>query len=110
MSDLRKRSSGGVRGVRSREEGGGRQEPRSTPVAFLFAILAIVACCGVPVLIVAAGGLASLSVVAGRYELLFAGAAVLVITVVAIGIASRIRGRGRSPQRKPGGEDDDCCK
>ena len=51
-------------------------------MAWAFALVAMVACCGVPILIVAAGGLASISVVAGRYWLLFAGAAVEPQTVI----------------------------
>ncbi len=112
MPDLRKRGGDGERGLGSNEDGGGITESRSTPVAWAFALVAMVACCGVPILIVAAGGLASISVVAGRYWLLFAGAAALVVTVAAVGIALRVssRGRSRNPQKKNGEREDDCCK
>ena len=112
MSDLRKRSGDGVRGLHNHDEGGGIPESRSTPVAWVFALVAMVACCGLPILIVAAGGLASISVVAGRYWLLFAGAAALVVAVAAVGIALRVSSRGRSgnQQNRNSEREDDYCQ
>ncbi|MDG7011832.1 MAG: hypothetical protein JRN17_01930 [Nitrososphaerota archaeon] len=57
---------------------------RSTPGARAFALVAIAACCGLPILVAVAGGLASISVVAGRYWPLFAGAAAVVALAAAV--------------------------
>ncbi len=66
-------------------------------------MLAIVVCCGLPFLPIAAGGLASLSVITGRYALLFANAAVVVVLLAVVGIAIRNRSRNRSRQAKTNG-------
>ena len=112
MSDLREGSRGVPRGLHNHEDGEGIPESRSTPVAWGFALVAMVACCGLPILIIAAGGLAGGTVVAGRYWLLFAGAAALVVTVAVVGIALRVRSRGRSrsPQEKNGECVDGCSE
>jgi membrane protein implicated in regulation of membrane protease activity len=111
MSGLRNQSSVGVPGFHTREEAGGFPVSRSTPGAWAFALVAIAACCGLPILVAVASGLASISVVAGRYWLLFAAAAALVALVAAVGIARRVRRTGRGTTSKMDREnEDDCCK
>ena len=61
----------------------------------------MVACCGLPFMIIAASGLASLSVISGRYSLLFTSAAIVVVLLVVIGVLARTRSRNRTRARQP---------
>ena len=110
MSGLRK-SGVGMPGFHPREGEGGSPVSNSTPGPWVSALAAIAACCGMPILVAVAGGLSPVSVVAGRYWLLFAGAAALVALAAAIGIARRVRRTGRGMSSQMGREDEgDCCK
>ena len=101
--------SGDKKDPGSHEDGGGA-ESRSSPVALLVAMLAMVVCCGLPFLIVAAGGLAPLSVITGRYAMPFASAALVVALLVIVGIAVRSMGRGsRSRRQQTETSGEACC-
>jgi hypothetical protein len=70
----------------------------------------MLACCGLPFLIIAAGGLASLSAITGRYALLFAGAATVVVLLVVAGIAVRARSRSRNRAQQTKSNGEACCR
>jgi hypothetical protein len=72
-------------------------------------MLLAVVCCGLPLLIVA-GGLASLSAITGRYALLFAGATIVVVLLVAARIAVRVRNRSKNRSRQTKTNGEACCK
>ncbi len=110
MPDSRNQTSNGARNLNMDEEREGVSGSRLTPVWSFLVLLAAVACCGLPVLIVIAGGFASISVVAGRYELFTAGAAVSTAIVAVTGIALRVRKRSKSPQVEPVGDNGDGSK
>jgi hypothetical protein len=72
-------------------------------------ILGVLVCCGLPFLLIAAGGLASLSVITRQGALLFAGAAIAVVALIAVvGIA--VRGRNRNLNRQTKTSGDACCQ
>lgn len=109
MSSLKNQIRAGVLGSHTREDARGISAARSTPLAWAFALVAIAACCGLPFLVLAAGGLASISVAARRYWLLSSGAAALVASAAAVGVARRASSRGRA-QQMDGENEEDCCK
>ena len=93
-----------------RQEGEGEQShPRASPVLAVLGVLALVVCCGLPFLIIAAGGLASLSLITGRYALPFAGGAIVVSLVIVVGIAIRTRNKREENIRKTNNEEA-CCE
>ncbi len=77
-------------------KGGKSSQPQ---VSTVFAVLVLLVCCGLPFLIITGGGLASLSLITGRYRLLFAGAAIAVLLLAVVGIALR-SGRNKNSSRK----------
>ena len=90
------------------EDGGEPSQSHSGHVSAALGMLAMVGCCGLLLLLVAAGGLASVSVITARYTLLYASAAIAVLLLVAVGIAVRSsRSRKKSRQTKTKG--DACC-
>ena len=110
MQGSRDQTSNSARNPNMDEEREGVSGYRLTPVWSFLILLAAVACCGLPILIVIAGGFASISIVAGKYELFTAGAAVSTAIVAVTGIVLRVRKRSKSPQVEPVGDNGDGSK
>lgn len=95
--------------TRQQEEVG--EEPshsRASPVLSLLGVLALVVCCALPFLVIAAGGL-SLSLIFGSETfIVMAAAIVVVLLLVVIGAVVRSKSRNKSRQTKTNRET--CCR
>ncbi len=87
---------------REQEEEEEFSHPRANPVLQVLVVFALVACCGLPFLVIAAGGL-SISIVLGGNGLFVAGATIAAIVLLAI-IGIALRGRNKRRRRIKLGE------
>jgi heme A synthase len=76
------------------ESGEERSQSRGAPI--LLGLIVLV-CCGLPLLVIAAGSLTFLSAVTGSVVLLLTAAAVIVLVVVGLAIRHRNKGRRVKP-------------